>query len=140
MCNGIYYNRTSSSKFLDTGRNLCNRYRLLEGANFSTSSTATTSRRPFKILGLQQVAIGSTDINSLRRLWLDIFGLEKIGEYSSQKENVIEDILKLGDDDGTSSKNGSVPVEVDLMCPMDEERSPKVGKMLCLKMWKHACR
>jgi hypothetical protein len=111
-------------------------------ANFSTGksipkssiSSTTTTIRPFKILGLQQVAVGSTDTSSLKRLWLDVLGLEKIGEYSSQQENVIEDILKLGNDSSSSSKKGpSVSVEIDLMCPIDENRSPKVragGKII----------
>mmetsp|Transcript_9256 Transcript_9256/g.17432 ORF Transcript_9256/g.17432 Transcript_9256/m.17432 type:complete len:201 (+) Transcript_9256:325-927(+) len=104
-------------------------------ANFVISTITTTTRtntttaspRPFKILGLQQVAVGSIDASALKHLWLDIFGLEKVGEYSSQQENVIEDILKLGhDDDSSSKKSGSVSVEIDLMRPIDENRSPKV--------------
>lgn len=115
---------------------------LRQFANFSTGksipkrtiSSTTTTIRPFKILGLQQVAVGSTDISSLKRLWLDVLGLEKIGEYSSQQENVIEDILKLGNDSSSCSKKGSsVSVEIDLMCPIDQNRSPKVrsgGKII----------
>jgi len=83
---------------------------------------ANTTSRPFKILGLQQVAVGSTDAASMQKLWVETFGLEKIGNFTSEKENVAEDILKLGSDE-----NGSVSVEVDLMCPLDEEKSPKVS-------------
>jgi len=46
--------------------------------------------------------------------------VEKIGNYVSEKENVNEDILRLG-------KEGSpFCVEVDLMMPVDETKSPKV--------------
>lgn len=83
---------------------------------------ANTTSRPFKILGLQQVAVGSTDASSMQKLWVETFGLEKIGSFTSEKENVAEDILTLGSDE-----NGSVSVEVDLMCPLDEEKSPKVS-------------
>ena len=83
---------------------------------------ANTASRPFKILGLQQVAVGSTDSSSMQKLWVETFGLKKIGSFTSEKENVAEDILKLGSDE-----NGSVSVEVDLMCPLDEEKSPKVS-------------
>mmetsp|Transcript_26444 Transcript_26444/g.54775 ORF Transcript_26444/g.54775 Transcript_26444/m.54775 type:complete len:173 (+) Transcript_26444:250-768(+) len=45
---------------------------------------------------------------------------KKIGNYVSEKENVNEDILRLG-------KEGSpFCVEVDLMMPVDETKSPKV--------------
>lgn len=90
---------------------------------FRFGSTSPGSSRPFQILGLQQVAIGSTDAKSLQELWMNVFGLEKIGDFISEKENVSEDIVKLGHDE-----NGSVSVEIDLMCPLDEEKSPKVHK------------
>ena len=94
--------------------------------SFQTTTTIrnanTLSARPFKILGLQQVAVGSTDAASMKKLWVDTFGLEKIGSYASEKENVAEDILKVGTDE-----NGSVSVEIDLMCPLDEDKSPKVN-------------
>jgi hypothetical protein len=83
---------------------------------------ANATSRPFKILGLQQVAVGSTDSSSMQKLWVETFGLKKIGSFTSEKENVAEDILKLGSDE-----NGSVSLEVDLMCPLDEEKSPKVS-------------
>ena len=46
-------------------------------------------------------------------------GLEKVGEFVSERENVDEDILTLGK--GTLGK-----VELDIMAPLDPERSPKV--------------
>ena len=76
--------------------------------------------RPFKILGLQQVAIGALDKSPLSNLWTNIFGIPQIGSYRSEKENVDEDILLLG------TKDSPFAVEVDLMMPIDSEKSPKV--------------
>lgn len=74
--------------------------------------------RPFNILGLQQIAVGGSDKTRLRRLWVDLFGLAIEHSTQSEAENVDEDILALG--------NGPFKVEVDLMQPLDPERSPKV--------------
>jgi lactoylglutathione lyase len=74
--------------------------------------------RPFRILGLQQIAVGSTDKNALRKLWVDILGLSVVGNYKSEKENVDEDIAVLG--------KGPAKVEVDLMQPIDPDKRPKV--------------
>jgi len=74
--------------------------------------------RPFKVLGIQQIALGAPDKTALRALWGDVLGLEVVGNYQSEKENVDEDIAVLG--------RGAHKVEVDLMQPLDLERSPKV--------------
>ncbi|MEM7143391.1 MAG: VOC family protein [Actinomycetota bacterium] len=76
------------------------------------------SDRPFKILGLQQIAIGGLDLGALRGLWVDTFGVEKVGDFTSESENVVEDILRLGE--------GPHAVEIDLMQPLDPESRPKV--------------
>ncbi|MDZ4057886.1 MAG: VOC family protein, partial [Polynucleobacter sp.] len=34
----------------------------------------TTSTRPFRILGIQQIAIGGEDKARLRKLWVDLLG------------------------------------------------------------------
>jgi len=47
-----------------------------------------------------------------------MLGLEKHGEFRSDKENVDEDILILG--------RGHGRVEIDLMAPIDVTKSPKV--------------
>lgn len=78
------------------------------------------SQRPFRILGLQQVAIGGAQKQKLRALWVDLLGLEPTGSYRSQAENVDEDILALG--------SGALTVEVDLMQPLDTDRKPAVDK------------
>lgn len=79
---------------------------------------AVSDERPFRILGIQQVAIGGLDKASLRRLWVDVFGLHPTGTYRSEQENVDEDIVTVG--------HGPTAVEVDLMQPIDPDRSPKV--------------
>lgn len=87
------------------------------------------SERPFKILGLQQIAIGGLDLGALRTLWVDTFGVPKVGDFTSESENVSEDILRLGD--------GPHAVEIDIMQPLDPERSPKVHdpKLNHLGLW-----
>jgi len=74
--------------------------------------------KPFKILGIQQVAIGGPDKNKLKTLWVDMFGLEVTGTFKSERENVDEDICEMG--------KGVHKVEVDLMQPIDPEKKPAV--------------
>ncbi len=74
--------------------------------------------RPFRILGVQQIAIGSSDLAALRHLWVDVLGVEKVGEYTSESENVREDILQTGPE--------SAVVEIDLMEPVDPDGRPRV--------------
>lgn len=90
-----------------------------QSSSFASTSTSLTSR-PFQILGLQQVAIGALDKSPLSNLWTNIFGTPQIGNYKSDRENVDEDILLLG------KKDSPFAVEVDLMMPIDEGKSPKV--------------
>ena len=77
-----------------------------------------SSPKPFRILGLQQIAIGGPDKAALRTLWCDIFGLATKGQFRSERENVDEDICALG--------SGPFRVEVDLMQPLDPEKKPAV--------------
>lgn len=74
--------------------------------------------RPFRVLGIQQIAVGGKDKNALRRLWVDVLGLEATGTYRSERENVDEDITVAG--------RGPFRVEIDLMQPVDPEKKPKV--------------
>ncbi len=76
------------------------------------------STRPFAVLGVQQIAVGGRDKAALRRLWIDLLGLSKRGEFRSESENVDEDIAQAG--------SGPFAVEVDLMQPLDAEQRPKV--------------
>lgn len=74
--------------------------------------------RPFKVLGIQQIAIGNESKARLERFWVDMMGLEKTGTFMSERENVDEDILRIG--------QGVNAVEVDIMQPLDAEKSPRV--------------
>jgi lactoylglutathione lyase len=74
--------------------------------------------RPFKVLGIQQVAIGGPDKRRLRKLWVEMFGLEVTGTFRSERENVDEDICAIG--------TGPFKVEVDLMQPLDADKKPAV--------------
>lgn len=74
--------------------------------------------RPFKVLGIQQIAIGAVDKSLLKHLWVDLFGLELTGHFLSEKENVDEDICAIG--------HGLFKVEVDLMQPLDINKKPAV--------------
>ena len=74
--------------------------------------------RPFRVLGLQQIAVGSTDKDRLRKLWVDLLGLTVAGSYRSERENVDEDIAIVG--------KGAARVEVDLMQPVDAAKRPAV--------------
>jgi lactoylglutathione lyase len=76
------------------------------------------SQRPFKVLGIQQIAIGGPDKLRLQKLWVDLFGLEVTGTFRSERENVDEDICALG--------TGPFKVEVDLMQPLDPDKKPAV--------------
>jgi lactoylglutathione lyase len=70
------------------------------------------------VLGLQQIAVGGLDKARLRQLWVDTLGLEPVGSFRSERENVDEDIAVAG--------SGPLKVEVDLMQPLDPAKSPKV--------------
>ena len=77
-----------------------------------------TTPKPFRILGLQQIAIGGPDKAVLRKLWCDVFGLATKGQFRSERENVDEDICALG--------HGAHEIEVDLMQPIDPAARPAV--------------
>ena len=74
--------------------------------------------RPFQVLGVQQIAIGATDKKALLKLWIDLFGLQITGQFTSERENVDEDICAIG--------SGPFKVEVDLMQPLDVDKKPAV--------------
>ena len=77
-----------------------------------------SAARPFRVLGVQQIAIGGPDKLRLRKLWVDLFGLTLTGDFRSERENVDEDICAIG--------NGPFKVEVDLMQPLDPDKKPAV--------------
>jgi lactoylglutathione lyase len=74
--------------------------------------------RPFKVLGIQQIAIGGPDKQRLKSLWVDMFGLTVKSTFVSERENVDEDICALG--------SGANEIEVDLMQPLDPDKKPAV--------------
>lgn len=74
--------------------------------------------RPFQVLGVQQIALGSRDRQALRTLWVDALGLTPVSAFQSAAENVDEEILSLG--------VGLARVEVDLMQPVDAMRRPVI--------------
>lgn len=76
------------------------------------------TQRPFRILGLQQIAIGGPDKQRLRRFWVEMLGLRVVDTFVSERENVDEDIAVLG--------TGPLRVEVDLMQPIDPAKKPAV--------------
>jgi lactoylglutathione lyase len=99
----------------------CGRVCGLRGAWASAAAslaTAAAGARPFRVLGVQQIALGGLEKKELNALWVDVFGLEKVTTFRSEKENVDEDVLRLG--------TGPFAVEVDIMQPIDPDKSPKV--------------
>ena len=83
-----------------------------------SASVAAAPARPFRILGLQQIAIGGPSKDRLRSLWVDMLGLTVRSTFVSERENVDEDICALG--------SGPHAVEVDLMQPIDPDQKPAV--------------
>ena len=76
------------------------------------------SSRPFRILGVQQIALGALDKQPLVELWAGLFGLPIKGQFASPGENVNETILEIG--------VGVARIELDLMQPLDASAKPKV--------------
>ena len=76
------------------------------------------NERPFKVLGIQQIAVGGTDKSKLAKLWVKMLGLTVTGNFKSERENVDEDI--------TAAGHGPFKVEVDLMQPLDPDKKPRV--------------
>jgi len=81
-------------------------------------SAASTITRPFKVLGIQHIAIGGSDKARLQKLWVEMLGLQATGNFRSERENVDEDICTIG--------SGAFKVEVDLMQPLDPDKKPAV--------------
>ncbi|MBV6492375.1 MAG: hypothetical protein LDLANPLL_00368 [Turneriella sp.] len=64
--------------------------------------------------------MGGPDKEKLRKLWVGILGLTPKGTFSSERENVDEDILEIG--------RGVHAVEVDVMQPIDATKKPRVDE------------
>jgi lactoylglutathione lyase len=80
----------------------------------SGAGAGVAGARPFRVLGVQQIAIGGPSKAALRGLWVDLLGVPATGTFRSEAENVDEDILTVGG------------VEIDLMQPIDPAKKPKV--------------
>lgn len=115
----------SITKMNQIQRTLLRSSRLVTTSSLWSATTAQTlprsfaseAARPFKVLGVQQIAVGGLDKEALRHLWVDLLGCGPVNSsHRLEKENVDEDILTVG---GT--------VEVDLMSPIDPDKKPKVG-------------
>ncbi len=74
--------------------------------------------RPFRVLGVQQVAVGAEDRTALHRLWVELLGARSVKTFRSERENVDEEVTEFG--------HGPFAVEVDLMQPIDAEAKPRV--------------
>ncbi|RHY61118.1 hypothetical protein DYB38_008267, partial [Aphanomyces astaci] len=83
-----------------------------------TSCKKLVAARPFRVLGIQQVAVGGLNKDALRNLWVDTLGLTYKSSFRSERENVDEDILEAG--------RGPFAVEMDIMQPIDAAKAPKV--------------
>lgn len=90
----------------------------LRSLAIASSRHFSSEARAFRVLGVQQVAIGGASKDKLSALWVDVLGVPCVGTYKSEKENVDEDILRLG--------HGPYAVEIDLMQPLDIDKAPKV--------------
>jgi hypothetical protein len=98
-------------------------FQVVLSRQFSTSSSSSSSTtihlsRPFRILGIQQIAVGGLEKGPMTSFWVDILGLSFVSSFRSTTENVDEDVLCLG--------QAPYAVEVDLMTPLDPNQSPKV--------------
>jgi lactoylglutathione lyase len=76
--------------------------------------------RPFRVLGVQQIAVGGLDRQALRRLWIDQLGLTPAGEFRNETENVDGEIAQIG--------AGPSGVDLNLLEPIDPERSPRAHR------------
>lgn len=75
---------------------------------------------PFRVLGVQQIAVGGADRRALRHLWVELLGFDSRSTFQSETENVDEEVLTLG--------TGKHALEVDLMQPLDPEKRPRVDQ------------
>jgi len=82
------------------------------------SAAAAAGPRPFAVLGVQQIAVGAPELAPLQHLWTEVLGVPATGSHRSEKENVDEVILTLGE--------GAHAVEIDLMQPLNPEVAPRV--------------
>ena len=73
--------------------------------------------KPFRILGIQQIAIGGPDKQRLRRLWVDVLDLRIKSNFVSERENVDEDVCALGEGAHAVTLRSAPDI-----CPADDVR------------------
>jgi lactoylglutathione lyase len=78
------------------------------------------TERPFKVLGIQQIAVGGLDLKPLRKLWIDTLGLTPSITFRNDTENVYGEIAVAG--------FGPFHVDVNLLQPINPEKSPQAHK------------
>jgi len=88
------------------------------GAARAFSSSASRGPDTFKILGIQQVAFGGLSNKPMMNLFHNLLGIDHVGTYKAESENVDEEILSCG--------KAPFNCEIDLMQPLDPEKRPKV--------------
>jgi len=85
------------------------------------------TKRPFNILGVQQIAIGGLEKSALETLWIQLLGFQVHSEFRSERENVDEKTVFCAAKNEHENELGhSASVEIDLMTPIDPEARPRV--------------
>ena len=86
--------------------------------------------RPFKVLGIQQIAIGGPSKEKLKTLWVDKLGLEITGNFVSERENVDEDICAMG----TGPFKGAAGFDICFLHPKGNEEFPIGGEGVLIEL------
>jgi lactoylglutathione lyase len=85
---------------------------------FSAATRAfSTASAPYRILGVQQIAIGGGSLDALTSLWSGAFQANFVKSFQSESENVDENVMTVG-----KGKLGTI--EVDLMTALDSAKKP----------------
>ena len=109
MCSQVYLSRAERGSVLKMWTAMWPKgSRVLLGTQRLLSTTPDS--RGFRVLGVQQIAVGSSSKEKLSNFWVDALGIQKISTFRSEKENVDEDILQCGE--------GDRAVEIDIMQPI----------------------
>lgn len=99
------------------------RFRLVERPStpIYASSVEGLIRKDARILGIQQMALGSLDSDMLRSVFAECLGLDFIRTVKMGDENVVEHICTL--------RHGEFPIEFDLMEPIDPAKRGAAHKV-----------
>ncbi len=72
--------------------------------------------KPFRILGINHIAISTLNRQGMQQLWVQVFGARADHGFSSEEENVREDVYFLGEP--------PYQVQIDIMEPIDVAKNP----------------